>query len=126
MPEDGKSLVRSERAPGRNFDYFEVPASMQVYVDGVNGFGLGPTVTRVEFYQIKKIKDAEGTDGQPLEVREQYLTLVLPTPAFAEFLANTIKGLKDNREALIQGTGEQAEGFVNFLRGLGGADDPQR
>jgi hypothetical protein len=123
MPEDARNLLRSERGPNRNYDLFDAPASMPSYVDGISAFLLGPAVTRIEFYQIKRIKEGEGVDGQPLENREQCLTIVLPTAAFAEFLGNTLKGLHDNQEVIVRNIGEQNQAFLGFINSLGGGGD---
>jgi hypothetical protein len=117
---DARRLIRSEREPGRNYDLFDDPSPTRVLVDGASRFTFGPALSRVDFYQT--VKTSDGLDGQPLETREQSLTLIIPTIAFLEFLTYAVKGLQENQEKITQVMDGQSGAFRTHLTSVGKVD----
>jgi hypothetical protein len=113
---DDRKLIRSERAPGRNYDLFSAPSVTRILADGVSGFSIGPAVARIDFFQVARIEEGKGVEGQPLETREDVLTLVMPTIALTQFLTTAIQALRDNQQTITQGMTQQGEQFEKFIK----------
>jgi hypothetical protein len=119
---DNRRLIREESASGRSYQLFNSPAAKVAHVDGISGFSFGPAFSRIDFHEVKRIDEGKGFEGQPLEIREQNLTVVLPTIVFAEFLTQAVSNLRSNEAVITQGFTAQLQAIETFIKMLGKTD----
>jgi len=109
-----RRLLNSERAPGRNFDLYEGPSPIEVYVDGASGALLGPLVCRLQFHSV--IDTTIPPDGgEQIENRQLKLTVIIPTPQCIEFLMNTLGGIAQNNQLILQGFEQVQKGLISMM-----------
>ncbi|QKD03349.1 hypothetical protein EB235_19065 [Mesorhizobium loti R88b] len=77
---------------------------------------IGPTLSRLEFFNVDHIEQSDG--GEPMEVREQSLTVVIPTSALVEFLVNGLNQTAASKDAIVQGMTAQAESIRKVLESI--------
>jgi len=81
-----------------------IPGSIEsaptTYVDGLATLTTGPAMSRLHFFQTESI---DRTGPTPVEHRKIVHTLVLPTGVLIELASNVLKGMAQNRAALLEG-----------------------
>jgi hypothetical protein len=115
----GQKPVISERAPGRMFDIFEGPEVIDLYADGSGRLMVGPQVAKVEFYRLKATKTEDAFPGVPIEERETFCRLVIPTPVLAELCGVVIDQLGANMGLLDAGHQHLKTVVANAIRKAG-------
>lgn len=118
----GKKLLNSERARGRSYDLFDAIDRHELHVDGSIGAALGPSVSRLDFHRVGEVREGEGFEGEPLEIRERSVTVIMPTPQMIEFLVNTLNVIMLNRASLTQSMRTQADAVDTLLSSIGAND----
>lgn len=115
-------LIQSERAPGRNFDLYSGRTESKFYADGFAGSLVGPSVSRVDFFQIQDTAQTSGepsTLGEMHEIRERHISVIVPTAALIDFIVNSLGNLSANKDALADATHQQAESIRSALSSIG-------
>jgi hypothetical protein len=102
-------LVMSNREPGRVVDVFEPDNYLDVYVDGFVQLSMGPSVSRMTFFKVKRVSD---TEAGPKEDRQINLVLTMPTVSLVEWMASTTSSLYPTLDTL-QNTLSAMRGIVD-------------
>lgn len=107
--------VASERSPGRNFDVFKEPTVPIVYADGIGNLMMGPSVARVDLFNVISIAEPLKGSTERLESREVTAVLVMPTVAFLEMCRNVLRGAKQNDSKFEGVTASERAKIVEIL-----------
>jgi hypothetical protein len=103
----------SERTPGRRFDIYLGDDVQEFFVDGQARVFISTGVSKLELFRIIDSKDES---GGPVDQREIFLRLIMPTAALLEFAAMTISTLSNNLAAMETGNRQALEAIKNAVR----------
>jgi hypothetical protein len=90
-------LVLSDRTPGRSFDLYQSDRFTECFADGIGRVMAGPANIKLEFYRVNP-SDEKTPEGVPIEEREMFVRVVIPSAAFLEAVANVVASLGSHIE----------------------------
>jgi hypothetical protein len=109
-----KQTIQRERAPGRMFDLYRGPNVIDIFVDGVAIAMAGPSMSKLDFFVVRDIKQEEG-QAEPIEIREVSLSIKIPTLQLVEFLTGFLGGVVNNKDALAKAIEDQKRAIISNL-----------
>jgi hypothetical protein len=98
MPDDiERKPIISERTAGRMLDVYVGAKVEYIFADGTARLAFGPQVSKVEFYRVTSIKEENhGGAKVPVEQRDIFCQLTLPSASLVEFCGLVLENLGAN------------------------------
>ncbi|MES2488500.1 MAG: hypothetical protein V4607_01825 [Pseudomonadota bacterium] len=89
-------MTEKAREPGANFDITYPDNMPEVYVDGISKTLSGPLISKIVFHRV--VVTATSTES---EQRVAAATIVIPTQALIEYVANIGASFANNTPSLL-------------------------
>ncbi len=98
-----RRLLMEIRNPGSAQNLYEIDEVQHSFADGIGRVFSGPAVTKIEFFRIANM-NLKPEEGPPVEEREVFLKLTLPTAVVLEAALNILSNTKQNMSLMDEAT----------------------